>query len=398
MSDLFISKIHIEKLRHLENVTIDLSSEEKKHLVITGKNGSGKTSLLNSIESFFANTCINQTPYSNDFSLINHGIDSEVIIYFGPYDIAVTNNKLINSNKYSKRLYDSTSSVLETFFADSLVAFMPADRKLKLSIPNSIKSITPDRNMRSDDFLNYILNLNYRRLDALAQNNHENAEKVQKWFDLFKENLREIYDSPKLDLIHNSQDLTFKISMPNREPFGFNEMADGYSSLLYIVMELMMKMESTASMTYDMQGIVFIDEIESHLHVELQRHVLRFLTKMFPRIQFIVTTHSPFVISSLRNAVVFDLERQIRVEDMSDYSYEGVIEHYYDLNQYSEEANKQFEIYKSLIDKANRTPDESEAFINARTYLRQIPAGAAQELVNEFKSMDAKRKELSANG
>ena len=46
MGNIFVSKIVIDKVRHLENIEIDLSTEEKKHLILTGKNGSGKTSVL----------------------------------------------------------------------------------------------------------------------------------------------------------------------------------------------------------------------------------------------------------------------------------------------------------------------------------------------------------------
>ena len=45
----FITKIHIDKLRHLKDMNIELSSEERRHLLLTGKNGSGKTSLLGAV-------------------------------------------------------------------------------------------------------------------------------------------------------------------------------------------------------------------------------------------------------------------------------------------------------------------------------------------------------------
>ena len=46
MEDIFIKSIHINKVRHLENVNIPISETERKHLILTGKNGSGKTSIL----------------------------------------------------------------------------------------------------------------------------------------------------------------------------------------------------------------------------------------------------------------------------------------------------------------------------------------------------------------
>jgi ABC-type transport system involved in cytochrome bd biosynthesis fused ATPase/permease subunit len=49
MTDVFITKIYIKKLRHLKDVHISLSDSQPKHLMLTGINGSGKTSLLNAI-------------------------------------------------------------------------------------------------------------------------------------------------------------------------------------------------------------------------------------------------------------------------------------------------------------------------------------------------------------
>ena len=46
MKEYFISEIDIEKLYHLSDIKIKLDSNKRQHLLLTGKNGSGKTSLL----------------------------------------------------------------------------------------------------------------------------------------------------------------------------------------------------------------------------------------------------------------------------------------------------------------------------------------------------------------
>lgn len=51
LNSTFITEIKIDKLRHLENVNIELDRDEPKHLLLTGKNGVGKTTILNSIEN-----------------------------------------------------------------------------------------------------------------------------------------------------------------------------------------------------------------------------------------------------------------------------------------------------------------------------------------------------------
>ena len=71
------------------------------------------------------------------------------------------------------------------------------------------------------------------------------------------------------------------------------------------------------SCDYTLPGIAFIDELETHMHISMQKMVLGFLTKMFPNVQFIVTTHSPFVITSLENAVVFDLSKREYLDNPS---------------------------------------------------------------------------------
>ena len=53
--------------------------------------------------------------------------------------------------------------------------------------------------------------------------------------------------------------------------------------------------------------MVVVDEIETHLHLGLQEEILPFLTELFPRLQFVIATHSPAVIASIAGAVVCDL-------------------------------------------------------------------------------------------
>lgn len=52
-------------------------------------------------------------------------------------------------------------------------------------------------------------------------------------------------------------------------------------------------------------------KIETHLHLELQKNIMSLLTTIFHNIQFIVTTHSPFILNSLDNVVIYDLENHI---------------------------------------------------------------------------------------
>ena len=82
---------------------------------------------------------------------------------------------------------------------------------------------------------------------------------------------------------------------------GLKELGDGYRSVITWVLDLIswwfLTIEaSDAGNVEKMQGIVFIDEIEQHLHPRWQRSILCWLKECFPHIQFIATTHSPLVI------------------------------------------------------------------------------------------------------
>jgi recombinational DNA repair ATPase RecF len=53
MEDVFVTKIVVYNVRHLRDLTIELSETTRKHLILTGRNGSGKTSLLEVIKDYF---------------------------------------------------------------------------------------------------------------------------------------------------------------------------------------------------------------------------------------------------------------------------------------------------------------------------------------------------------
>jgi predicted ATP-binding protein involved in virulence len=72
-------------------------------------------------------------------------------------------------------------------------------------------------------------------------------------------------------------------------------------------------------------GIVLIDEIDLHLHPSWQRHIVEDLHRTFPEIQFIATTHSPFIVQSLRKGKLLNLDPQ-ESSEYYDQSIEDITE------------------------------------------------------------------------
>lgn len=90
------------------------------------------------------------------------------------------------------------------------------------------------------------------------------------------------------------------------------QLSDGYRTTLAMIMDIAARMaEANPYMEdpLDTTGIILIDEVDLHLHPEWQREFLPKLVDTFPQIQFVVTTHSPFIIQSLSNGKLVDLDQ-----------------------------------------------------------------------------------------
>lgn len=102
------------------------------------------------------------------------------------------------------------------------------------------------------------------------------------------------------------------ITQTNGEKVPFTSLSDGVRNVLSMVMELALRCyllnpalgEDAPSKT---PGVVLIDEIDLHLHPEWQLHILKDLTTVFGQIQFIVSTHAPMVLSSLKEGEIFSI-------------------------------------------------------------------------------------------
>jgi predicted ATP-binding protein involved in virulence len=99
------------------------------------------------------------------------------------------------------------------------------------------------------------------------------------------------------------------------------QMSDGERSLLAMMIDLCRRLVlANPELDDPLQGagVVLIDEIELHLHPQWQREIVEKLRRTFPRIQFVLTTHSPFLIQSLREGELIRLDREDG--DFAEYS------------------------------------------------------------------------------
>ena len=96
------------------------------------------------------------------------------------------------------------------------------------------------------------------------------------------------------------------VEMKSQRTQPFNNLSDGQRCMLAMVGDIALKAATLnphlgPKVLQETPGVVLIDELDLHLHPKWQRHVIEELRTTFPKIQFVATTHSPFLIQSLRS-------------------------------------------------------------------------------------------------
>ena len=349
----YIKNIHIKQVRHLKDINIPLEKEDYPHLMITGKNGSGKTSLLNAIADYIEEILTNHDAILKLKTVENAptiGIEEELSIYKKLHSHIFGNLAVEFDN-----IFHIVRSPIQKNF---IIAFYEAHRTIR-KLEETNTPTKPFLNKRwkvkeisTKELLNFLSDLKIQ--EALARNEklETDAEQINEWFIAFENLLGKIFQDENLKLTFNYKNYSFKILTKGKE-FKFTELSDGFAAVLDIVVDLILKMQEENQLTkaYELEGIVLVDEIETHLHLELQKAIMPLLTKIFPNIQFIVTTHSPFVLSSLSNAVAFDLEHQEIIEDLTEYSYESLAEGYFGVKTASSYMEMHLDRLEELLKK-----------------------------------------------
>jgi predicted ATP-binding protein involved in virulence len=90
------------------------------------------------------------------------------------------------------------------------------------------------------------------------------------------------------------------------------QLSDGYRTTLAMVMDIAARIAEAnpfSSEPLNSEGVILIDEVDLHLHPEWQREFLPRLIDVFPNLQFIVSTHSPFIIQSVKEGTLVDLDK-----------------------------------------------------------------------------------------
>ncbi|EJC6757413.1 ATP-binding protein [Vibrio parahaemolyticus] len=347
-----------------------------KNLIITGENGCGKTRFLRQLhqylQQFFkrqiqSKESIQQQLNYHQTQLENTSVSHQTYNYFVEHVQSYTKQLERISNESMDisdsdalfELVNNNQVILRFFEANRLANNIAGNGQIE-SISN-VKQAGKSQNFEQDSsnqFEKYLVSYyNYGSHVIARENNPEKEQQINAWFEKVQNDLRDLFEDHGLILQYNPEEQAFYIHQEGKDPYRFNNLSSGYSSILSIYADLLMKVELRDIPAEDITGFVLIDEIDAHLHVSIQRKIFSFFDKAFPKIQFIVTTHSPFVVQSVNDSIIYDLSKLEPLEDLSMYSYESILKGLLGVESTSDILNKRLDEMAEII---NQEPVNTE--------------------------------------
>lgn len=407
-----INNLKVDNFRLFDDMKLQLNG---KNTVIFGVNGTGKTSILKSINLLYANI-INQIVNRKELKQ-NLNIELDDIKY-GKTQTKLEadffiENQLISYNrtmirKSGKRSQDLESlKILASIFQDKYMS----DEKLE-NIPifvnygtNRLVLDIPIRIRTKHQFDIYAAfdkaienRIDFRTFFEWFRNqeDYENECKVQnadlqftdKALDSVKKAMLVMLDGCTNLRVARKPRLEMKVDK-NGVGLNVSQLSDGEKCTMALFGDLARRL-TIANPNLDNpllgEGVVLIDEIELHMHPFWQRNVVGKLRETFPNIQFIITTHSPIVLSEIDDEfnIYFLQNKEASSEVIEFKRLDG-----FDANYILEE----FMGTKSMNSKTETLISDIYRLINGRLFEE------AEEKVNHLKELtDATNKDVIRAG
>jgi len=301
--------------------------------IFTGVNGSGKSTILKALACGF------QYDINSPYSIDENNLYSYFSLKRGHYPnckIVLNSNKQINIvgeylNNGEMAASISTDSQEVKFYKNELAH--NASKLMPVSF--AIFAYSGYRNIEDGKGL-MAININplYQALKFIKDPNpnHSLDEWVKK--SLYKRAFARDNNLDKKETVYNdtidklenaiSEIVGFNIRFSlddtlenpvvkyHNQILSFDVLPDGLKSLVSWLADLCIRLDKIKWKddipVFNRNLILFLDEIENHLHIKWQRRVLPIVQKLLPNAQIFVTTHSPFVVNSIDDAWVHRLQ------------------------------------------------------------------------------------------
>lgn len=342
-----LKTLEVENFEGIIKISIEGLPIDSNWIFLIGENGYGKTTLLRSIAVGFIGEKDEEADLVND--------DNSIGIEYFNLSRSIINNVGQNTFKLFPHLacYGPSRLQIQTEQTQNDVAK---------------KSTTTYSLFNSDGVL---LNIEFEMLIWFLEKNSR--------FDSVKQTF--------LKLIPYLSDI--QVDVPKRKVFyiekepiedglkynsvTFNELASGFRSILAMVGDMMIRLfKSQPDITEpsELAGIVIIDEIDLHWHPKMQREIPAILSSIFPKVQFIASTHSLVpLLGAPENSVLLKVNRTVEKGitaekmdiDFQALSSDTMLRDIFDLEKYQSDAKlKAWERYTKLKGLIHFEKDETK--------------------------------------
>ena len=361
--------MHLEHYRCFRNLKI---SFDDRLTVLIGENGAGKTAVLDSLSIYLQVASQSAQPYIPIRDIMINSKPSDIIFNF---EISGLHDALADKTSQIEFSYDRTISdaivmktATETGVPNKKITPLFVSYMARRSIPEEEGINAPPEGAafannfkRTIDYSSTIHWFNNADADeARAMRDGQKSESPELSavrYALSKallgqyERPRMIGSPPELILYRKGTDIYYKVS----------QLSDGYRVMLALVMDLARRMAQTShdcgksgEQLLHVPAIVLIDEVELHLHPSWQKTVLTTLMEIFQNTQFIVTTHSPQVLTSIPSKhirILSDGKAHIVDEQTEGAESSRVLENILGVEQRPEKLSivQTLETYKKLV-------------------------------------------------
>jgi ABC-type cobalamin/Fe3+-siderophores transport system ATPase subunit len=333
---------------------VEFEQNQKINCII-GKNGIGKTQLLENIAKSLLYSHDIFRRFSDTHRLLAKNNILEIMKNLE------SNTKVIFNNCNSSirhTLGDKYATILnpDTFKCSKPIVFIGAkNRGFTNNIdPDNIKILGSSKNRFVDSLkrtLNYLSGIGLEHEEIadwfvsrlivnpnFIKNDENKTNEVMTLLKLIEKL------EPSLKLV-TDEDL--KIMFDNGEllinDIPLDKLSTGFVSVIKIFQEIIAGYGgwSNQSDLSQVDGIVFIDEIEPHLHISWQTKIINILKEFFPKTTFYITTHSPLVLAGLKGGEAYELYKDDnvvktkKIENIDKYFLNDIVNEFFgvDLNQ-----------------------------------------------------------------
>lgn len=352
-----INKLTIQNFKGFEDEELIFNPQFN---VLIGDNGTGKTSILKAIAFILEPYLYPFKDLKDKKAGFDRTYDVRTIENFSHYPVQLSAELVIGDNEYScnRKWEDATAYKFEkTVEAAELIKnseklYKDIKHKKKVDLPvialysiGRIFGKKPTTAIAPDDTTKSVL---FRGYSKCLDSTRKVTETYIEWFAAYQTMLSPPIEDPEFKAsetlnpdvyyavkeaittcIPTWEDVIYKgigykdlIGWANengkkyRKPF--KHLSDGQKNMVGLVAELAYRCVTLnphlgRDAVKKSQGIVLIDEIDLHLHPKWQRHIVADLKKIFPSIQFIVTTHSPFIVQSLKAEELIVLDENVEI-------------------------------------------------------------------------------------